>query len=212
MEDLTNREFNYLTVICFSHKQKQGLCTQYYWKCRCVCGKEILVTRNSLMRGRKSCGCMSNISHTGSSYHGGVSTHGDSRTRLYKIFHKMKERCYYDKNSKYYQDGIIVCDEWKNSYETFKEWALSHGYNDRLTLDRIDNMKNYCPENCRWATKKEQQNNKRNNIRLTFKGEELTLSQWADRLGWSYSSLANRYKRGWSVERMLTEIPKNIKS
>lgn len=212
MEDLTNREFNYLTVICFSHKQKQGLCTQYYWKCRCVCGKEILVTRNSLMRGRKSCGCMSNISHTGSSYHGGVATHGDSRTRLYKIFHKMKERCYYDKNSKYYQDGIIVCDEWKNSYETFKEWALSHGYNDRLTLDRIDNTKNYCPENCRWATKKEQQNNKRNNIRLTFKGEELTLSQWADRLGWSYSSLANRYKRGWSVERMLTEIPKNIKS
>lgn len=211
MEDLTGRKFNYLTVIEFSHRQPQGKCVQYYWKCRCICGKEILVTRNSLMRGRKSCGCKSKKRMIFENNHENSIRHGESKTRLYKIYSKMKERCYYDKNSKYYQEGIKVCDVWKNSYINFRDWAKSHGYKENLTIDRIDNTKDYSPENCRWVTKTEQANNKRNNIRITFNGETLTLSQWADKLGWSYSSLANRYKRGWNVERMLTEIPKNMR-
>jgi len=211
MEDLTGRPFKYLTVTGFSHKEKQGLCTQYYWKCRCICGKEIKVTRNSLMRGRKSCGCMNNVAHTGSSYHGGVATHGDSKKRIYKIYMKMKERCYYDKNSNHYKRGIKVCNEWLEDYTSFRDWAYSNGYSDELSIDRIDNNGNYEPSNCRWVTKKEQANNKSNNILITYNGETHTISQWADKLGWTYTTLMNRYKRKWSVEDMLTRVPKYLK-
>ncbi|MFC2577682.1 MAG: hypothetical protein ACFNQH_01330 [Veillonella parvula] len=211
MEDLTGKQFNYLTVIGFSHKEKQGLCTQYYWNCKCVCGKVIKVTRNSLMRGRKSCGCMNNVAHCGSSYHGGVVTHGDSKKRIYRIYRKILERCYFDKKSKYYKNGIGVCDDWKNDYLKFREWSYNNGYTDELTIDRIDNEKGYSPDNCRWVTKKEQQNNKSNNVLITFNGETHTISQWADKLGWTYTTLANRHKRKWSVEDMLTKIPKYIK-
>ena len=127
----------------------------------------------------------------------------------------MVERCYYGQNNSYINNGIEVCDSWKENFINFKndmyESYLSHvqEYGEKDTsIDRIDVTGNYCKENCRWATIKEQANNKRNNIIIEYNNISKTLSEWADYLGWNYCTLAKRYKRGWSVERMLTEEPK----
>lgn len=95
----------------------------------------------------------------------------------------MKQRCcgYNAKSYKHYGGrGITVCEEWRNSFEAFYEWAMANGYSDSLTLDRIDVNGNYEPSNCRWATMKEQNNNKRNNRNITYKGETHTLAQWIE--------------------------------
>ena len=215
MKDLTGEKFNYLTVLGFSHKCKKSSMVDYFWTCRCECGKILVVSRRSLTRGRKSCGCMSNVSHVGSSYHKGVATHGMSSSRFYKIYHKMLERCYKETKNTYSRFGIVVCDRWKESFINFKDdmYAsyLEHVsvYGESNTsLDRIDVGGNYELSNCKWSTLKEQANNKSNNVVIEFNGKKMTLSQWADYLGWNYATLANRYKRNWEVSRMLTEKPR----
>lgn len=219
IENLVDRQFNYLLVVSFSHIERndKGRIVDYFWNCKCLgenCGKIIKVSRRALFRGRKSCGCQNKVAHTGSYYHGGVKTHGMSNTRIYKIYHKMLERCYYDKNSKYY-NKITVCEEWRNKetgFLTFYNWAIESGYRDNLSIDRINNYGNYCPENCRWATNKEQANNKTNNVIIEFNGERKTLAEWADYKGWSTSTIYNRYKRKWPIEKMLTEPPRYQKN
>lgn len=129
-------------------------------------------------------------------------------TRLGSIYHNMKTRCTnpnYDKYKWYGGKGISVCDEWMNSYDAFEEWALSHRYADDLTLDRIDPNGNYCPENCRWVSRKEQANNRSSNHLLTFNGKTLTIQQWADETGLSHGCISQRINAGWPVERILTE-------
>lgn len=221
MENLVGRRFNHLIVIEFDHKEKTATSTKYVWKCRCDCGREVLVSRNGLMRGRKSCNskdCPFTVKHSydcSRSYHGGVATHGMSSTRFYRLYRKMLERCYYEKDTKYDKDGIEVCDRWKESFENFRD-DMYDSYQKHVeefgekntTLDRIDYTMDYYKENCRWATIKEQANNKSNNVIIEFKGESHTISEWADKLGWSYYVIANRYKRGWSVDRMLTQEPR----
>lgn len=112
--------------------------------------------------------------------------------RLSNIYRGMKTRCY-NKNRKEWERyggrGITICDEWLISdhrthkgWNAFKEWALKNGYNDNLTLDRIDNNKGYSPTNCRWVDYQEQANNKRNNHKITFKGETKTIAQWGREL------------------------------
>lgn len=138
-----------------------------------------------------------------------MSRYIDSKyTRLGSIYHNMKTRCTnpnYDKYKWYGGKGISVCDEWMNSYDAFEEWALSHRYADDLTLDRIDPNGNYCPENCRWVSRKEQANNRSSNHLLTFNGKTLTIQQWADETGLSHGCISQRINAGWPVERILTE-------
>lgn len=133
-------------------------------------------------------------------------THGDTGTRLHRIWQNMKARCY-RKSAREYENyggrGITVCDEWRNSYENFKEWALNNGYAEDLTIDRINTDGNYCPENCRWITNKEQQNNKRNNVVYEFNGEIKTLAQWSEELGICYRTLQKRIRK-WGVEKAFT--------
>ena len=101
--------------------------------------------------------------------------------------------------------GITVCEEWRNSFEAFYDWAMSNGYADNLTIDRKDNNGNYCSENCRWITNKEQQNNKRNNRLITYKGKTQTMQQWADELGIDSRMIYNRIEcLHWSVEKALS--------
>ena len=130
-------------------------------------------------------------------------THGMSGTRLYRIYRDMKNRCNGLKKrdkANYYDRGITVCDEWK-TFEAFRDWALANGYRDDLTIDRIDNDKGYSPNNCRWATRVEQNRNTRQNHYITYNGETHTMREWADILGIKYATLKSRLDSyNWTVE------------
>jgi len=128
-------------------------------------------------------------------------------TRLGRIYHNMKTRCYnpnYDKYKYYGGKGIKVCDEWLESWYAFEDWAMENGYNDSLTLDRIDPEGNYSPENCRWISMKEQANNRTSNRMIEYNGETKSLQQWADILGIKAHTLSQRLDTGWSVEDAMT--------
>jgi hypothetical protein len=136
-------------------------------------------------------------------------THGLSGTRIYNIWIDMKKRCYDTKNNRYNRyggRGITVCDEWKENFIAFRNWAYENGYAEGLSLDRIDNNGNYEPSNCRWATMKEQANNQNHTLKIKYKGEIKTLTEWAEILGIKRHTLYHRiYKRGWTIERAFSE-------
>lgn len=125
----------------------------------------------------------------------------------YSNYKCMMERCYRKKSCNYANyggRGITVCDEWHN-IEAFEKWAIENGYKDGLTIDRIDVNGNYEPSNCRWATKKEQANNRKNTVIIEFRGESHTISEWAEMKGINRSTLNNRIYRGWDIEKALTK-------
>lgn len=209
IRDLAGEEFGKWKVISYAYT-KQGKSQGIpYWNCICDCGKEQIVSGKMLKGGQsKSCGCSrkENV-EIGER----TKTHGMTKTRLYKIWAKMKYRCYnanYHEYKYYGGKGIVVCDEWKDSFENFKEWAFKNGYTEKLTIDRIDHEGDYTPNNCKWATVNEQANNKSNNVYLTHNGKRLTLAQWAKELNLPYSTLANRRRKGKSIEEILNPIKK----
>jgi len=160
--DLTGQRFGRLTVMSEAERKNK----HRMWNCKCDCGGYTKVYDGSLKRGlTTSCGCYRREQNKKRSI-----THGESNTRLYSIWYNMKKRCYH-KGVAGYDDyggrGITVCDEWKNSFETFREWALSNGYSDELTIDRINNEGKYEPNNCRWTTQIEQNYNTRISRRNT---------------------------------------------
>lgn len=131
-----------------------------------------------------------------------------SRSRLYTTWNNMKQRCSNAARRDfpaYGGRGITVCDEWQKSFWAFYHWAMASGYEPHLTLDRIETDGPYCPENCRWATKKDQANNRRTNRFLTHEGRTQSMKQWADELGMDHTTLWRRLAYGWPVERALTE-------
>ena len=126
--------------------------------------------------------------------------HGESLTRLYKIWSSMKYRCKRKRGKDYYRytlRGITVCEEWQ-AYENFRNWSLANGYADDLTIDRIDNDKGYSPDNCRWATHKQQGLNKRTTKYITIGNETLTAVEWSERTGIAYATILWRLKKGWT--------------
>lgn len=133
---------------------------------------------------------------------------GSTRNRLYRIWSNMKSRCYNPKASRYEHyggKGITVCPEWHDNFQAFHDWAMSHGYQDDLSIDRIDNGKGYSPDNCRWETTKKQANNLSVNRQITFQGITKTLSEWAATTGINRRTIAARLDlRGWTVEQALT--------
>ena len=132
-----------------------------------------------------------------------MRTHGESGTRLNNIWYAMKARCYYTKRKEYENyggKGIRVCDEWRNNYSNFRDWALKNGYSDELTLDRIDVNGNYEPSNCRWCTQKQQANNTTKNVIVEYNGEYFTISELAEYAKIPMNTLWARIRRlGWSV-------------
>lgn len=174
-------------------------------KCRCECGIEREVLVFALRSGRSSsCGCLKAKRMT---------RHGDSGRslkRLYRIWSCIKCRCYQVSHIHYKNyggRGIVVCEEWRNSYENFRAWSLVNGYEDRLQIDRRDNNSGYSPENCRWVTPAVNATNRRNNRNITAFGTTKTLSEWVASSVCSiqFSTLRERLRRGWSPERAITE-------
>lgn len=135
-----------------------------------------------------------------------VANHGQSKTRLYSIWHGMKQRCT-NPNASVYQyygaRGIVVCKEW-NNFETFYSWAIANGYKAHLTIDRINNNGDYCPDNCRWITQKDQNSNSRNALCVTMNNETHTLTEWSKITGIRMKTISQRLLKDWTVEEALT--------
>ena len=195
-QDITGKKYNMLTVIEKIDNNPKGV---IMWKCLCDCGNETIVRGGNLKSGMvKSCGCLRHKSKT--------VTHGKSKTKLYHIWNGMKNRCY-NKNSKSYKNyggrGISICSDWL-SFESFSKWANENGYSDGLTIERIDNDGNYCPDNCTWITKGEQAQNRRMCRKITYNGKTQTLMQWCHELNVDYSLVHNRInKLNWDFEKAI---------
>lgn len=134
--------------------------------------------------------------------------HGLSHTRIDHIYKGMIARCEKEtaiNYERYGGRGIHVCDEWKQNKIKFFEWAFENGYSDDLTLDRIDNNKDYSPDNCKWSTVEEQNNNRRSSRYIEAFGQRKTLAEWSKTTGIKIGTLWERLRKGWCVERALTQ-------
>ena len=198
----TGEGFGKLTVVSLDNTRKGP-----YYICKCKCGKEKSIYKYDLIYGKsKSCGCVTRAKASERCKQRNYK-HGLGRTRLCHIWADMKRRCY-DIKSKDYKDygnrGIIICEEWLKDFVSFYNWAMANGYNDNLTIDRIDVDGNYEPANCRWVTITEQARNRRNNYFITYKGETKCLSEWSRGFGIGCGTLKYRLTRGWSVDKVFT--------
>jgi hypothetical protein len=194
--DLTGKKFHFLTV----KSRNTGFKGKTMWNCICDCGAETVVDSKNLKFGKvKSCGCLRDKKLSAMR-----KTHGLSESRIYRIWLGMRKRCY-TKTSKPYSRyggrGIIVCPEWRDGFEAFYIWAMSYGYADNLSIDRIDNDSGYYPENCRWVTSKEQNNNKSNTRKITVRGIAKKLSEWSEITGLNIKLIDGRLRKGWSPEK-----------
>lgn len=175
----------------------------------CVCGKKYFCFKGNLLKGHsRSCGCMRSSRVTQF-----LTRHGETHTRLYDIWVGMRQRCSDSKNIGYHRyggRGITVCAEWQ-SYETFRDWALNNGYQDNLSLDRINNDGNYEPSNCRWATQRQQCNNTSKTRFVTAFGETKTVSEWLQdsRCVVPRHAIHKRITIGWTAEDALI-LPLNF--
>jgi len=196
--DILGQRFGKLTVVQMTERQNQK--QSCMWLCQCDCGGNKVVPSHHLRQGLVThCGCTRHVTHFKS------GTHFKTKTPVYRAWRGIKERCKnpHDKRWGYYGGrGITVCDRW-SSFENF--YADMGDPPPGTSLDRIDNNGPYSPENCRWATSKQQQRNKRNNRIVSYNGESLPISEWCEKLSIGYQVLYFRITHGWSIERALLQ-------
>lgn len=205
VNDITGYKAGRIKVVGRAGKNKSG---NILWRYECSCGGGGITTADAIRR-IYSCGCMK--AERGRKFFTEQNTtHGESRTRLYVIWSNMINRTT-NPNNKDYKNyggrGISVCEEWQD-FLKFKEWAVSNGYRDNLTLDRKDNDKSYYPGNCRWTDRKTQDNNKRQSRKETYNGKTQTVEMWAEEYNISRSTLVNRLNKGMTIKEAL-ETPVN---
>ena len=204
--DLTGKKFNRLTVIRRAYDKDKHPA----WLCKCDCGNETVVLGTYLKNGKiKSCGCFrkeylkEKMNEMNKSL--GKETHGQTESRLYNIWGGIKSRCGNKNYEHYGKRGISVCDEWKNSFISFRDWAMQNGYTENLTIDRIDVNGNYCPENCRWVTPKEQMSNTTRNIKVTINGITKCVAEWCEEYGILQTTVYQRVTNfGWNYHDAIT--------
>lgn len=202
LKDLTGQKFGRLTVI--ERAPNKGKKTM--WRCKCDCGNETVVAGGNLTNGHiVSCGCYNDErrieAHT---------KHGMSNKKMYATWLSRRRRCY-DTRCPAYKNyggrGITMCDRWRDDFGAFYEDVskMPHYGEVGYTLERIDNNGNYCPENCCWATAKQQSNNRRSNVMIAYLGRTQTLGQWVEELGLNYKRTRKRIRDlNWSAERAFT--------
>lgn len=205
INDFLGKRFGRLTVISKADPIKEGSSGRLRPAvlCKCDCGNEKVVRIMCLKRGScVSCGCLARDNASKR-----LLKHGMTHTRLFSIWDGMLDRCYHSYSIMYKNyggRGISICDEWQKDFMNFYHWAIDNGYEDGLTIDRINTDGNYEPSNCRWATYKDQARNRRNNHFLTFNGETKTATEWAEITGIKLSTLLGRIDKGYSVEKALS--------
>lgn len=207
--DLRGQKFNRLTAIDSYQKRVRNR-SHVVWRCQCECGNRHEVTTDQLRSGGvKSCGCLRRERTSQAN-----TKHGKSGTRIYSIWIQMLARCTKPRSTMYPSygaRGIRVCERWSTSFDAFLQ-DMGEPPTPKHSIDRIDNNGHYEPGNCRWADPKTQGNNARHNRIIEFRGESMTLSQWAERVGMRYQLIQARLSRlGWTVERALTEQPSPIR-
>lgn len=198
--DRAGQRVGRLVVFSRAPNKVEGNAVRACWVCHCDCGAKIVVTGASLNKGlqnkggTRSCGCLV----------GKTIKHGKVNDSVYRTWHMMLQRCINPKNSCFHSyggRGITVCDEWRDFTKFFADMG------DRpqgTTLDRIDNSKGYSKENCRWATKIQQGNNRRTNRIISLNGITKTLAEWARFTGLTTYAIRARINSGWTIERSLT--------
>lgn len=186
-KNLTNKEFGYLTAISVDDSKSNS--NHIYWKCKCACGNTRSLQTYQLTSGKvTSCGCMNKKTKK--------SEIISKNRRLYSVYYSMLARCNNPKSISYKSygaKGIKVCEEWKE-YSNFYNWSINNGYDDKLSIDRIDNSKGYSPSNCRWIPLSEQTKNRTNNVLYTHNGETYIMSEWCKILDFPFTLAKSRRK------------------
>lgn len=201
--DMTGKRFGRLTVLYRLPNDKHA---NAVWMCKCDCGNQKPIVGAALRKGVVvSCGCFHHdelISR--------ITTHGQSRTKLFHTWQHMKARCNnpHHKHYKYYGGkGIKVCQEWENDFTIFAEWSNNNGYVEGLTIDRIDPSKGYEPSNCKWATRQEQQSHLSSCLVYEIDGVSHNLSDWCKIYNRPHETVRKRLLNGWDIVSALTVPP-----
>jgi len=198
---MIGRRFGRYVVVAESEQRTKSGTIKYV--CKCDCGNTRTISGSLLRNGEsKSCGCYNRdlIKKDNPKY----------KRKLYFVYRSMLDRCN-NPNCKSYNNyggrGISVSQKW-DTYEKFEEWCLNNGYEQGLWLDRIDNNGNYSPDNCRFITPKEQQNNKRTNVNVTIGGITMTIKQWSEKSGIGFATIERRIECGWKEDDLLKPVNK----
>lgn len=201
--DRTGQKYGRLTVIKFigitEGKKKRSI-----WLCKCDCGNQKEILGERLASGKtQSCGCLNKEINIKKS-----TKHGLSNTKIYFVWKAMISRCYNKRNPNYKnygKRGIEVFKDW-HELKNFYQWAMNNGYDENLEIERIDNNGNYEPNNCKWATRKEQTRNTRKNVNVEINGIIKTIAEWAEENGYKNSTIQYRYYRGDRGKRLIRPI------
>lgn len=198
--DMTGKRYGNLVVL--KRVDNTAKCNAA-WECLCDCGKTKVVSGVSLRSGKvKSCGCLRKNNKPS-------LRHGMTGTRLYWAWSNIKSRCYIETNHAYKNyggRGIKMYDLWKNSFESFAEWAINNGYSDSMTIERVDVNGDYCPNNCTWIPKNKQQNNRTTCLLYTYNGETKNLTEWCNQFNLPYMTVYTRiFRQKWEFERAISE-------
>lgn len=200
------KRFGKLTVVERAGRDKDG---RFLWKCACDCGGVKYTITANLNSGRvRSCGCL-HYEEASKRMKEMRARKGKRDKRLSTIWLNMKARCFNPKNAgykNYGERGITVCDEWKESFENFYNWAINNGYEKTLSIDRIDPNGNYEPSNCRWTTMKVQQNNRTNNHIEEMNGESHTIAEWIEILNITKKKMDYLLSKGYKGDELYEKI------
>lgn len=200
--DLSGKHFGRWTVLKYVGGSK--------WECKCECGNVRYVSTHNLVAGLSvSCGCFRRDATISRS-----TTHGMNKTPLHSRWLGMKDRCYNPREesfANYGARGITVCDEWRDNFQAFYDWSISNGFNQSLSLDRIDNNGPYAPWNCRWVDRATQNRNTRRNRLVTVNGRTQTIMDWAIEKGVWETLIRRRLNAGWDAEKAVNTPPRPMK-